>query len=606
MQAVKAQHQQHQHSPPDSDPSEAAAGCPGPTLSPAALLQYLPLPDEVSDDFMAEVSTAILQGMQQQPCVLTASGRLSTAQHTLLTAGGQQLISNEWLQQGLPGLEYVHDELLAGAEATTQRATQVLLELGSRRFSASLLLSWLAAEGSSRLLEGLGPEERAAWLQLLYSCCMKLRAQPDAALMHLAADSSSSQALRSANIVQLHGSQELVSVQQLADSAKHLYLWDDRLGSEAELQLFVASSSAASADGAVGGGAEADSNTAGSCSSLCFVDLSTLGADGAAMLRTFLGVSCVPLSVLVKHILQQQAQGGLSDTQQDQLLLFLMRNAQHLSAADLLVLRDGLLLRCAEGAGSGSSYAPAKQLFLPLEASLLPVTQETLEDPALQQDLATAGVAFVSSHYEALGEPSQLTDSRDVWQLLKCFGLQQLMLLSAVQHLLKLHSTCSSSAASHISLADHKRHLSFLAQSKSCPACLQHIQQQLLLYHVQQDTAVEVPATRPAALFWPMPATAGADTLTDQLRVLCGVSLVHPWYVDQSGPVQELVREVTKTLSLPEVSHLWPVLAALPENHCTKVLGFSMAWRPCFGGDQSSCVRTASILLWEPYSATQW
>lgn len=580
MQAVKAQHQ-HQHSPPDSNPSEAAAGCPGPTLSLAALLQYLPLPDEVSDDFMSEVSTAILQGMQQQPCVLTASGQLSTAQHTLLPdsllmAGGQQLISKEWLQQGLPGLEYVHDELLAGPEATARRATHVLLQLGSRRFSASLLLSWLTAERTSRLLKGLGPEERAAWLQLLYSCCMKLRLQPDATLMHLAYGSSSRQALRSAHIVQLHGSRELVSVQQLAESSKQLYLWDDRLGSEAELQLFVASSPAASADAAVGGGAEAGSNTAGSCSSssLCFVDLSTLGADGAAMLRTFLGVSWVPLSVLVKHILQQQAQGGLSDTQQDQLLLFLMRNAQHVDAADLLLLRDGLMLRCAEAAGSGGTYAPAKQLYLPLEVSSLPVTHETVADPALQRDLATAGVAFVSSHYEALGEPSQLTDSQAVWQLLKRFGLQQLNLPSAVQHLLKLYNTCSSSSsseASHVTLADHKRHLSFLAQSKSCRVCLQHIQQQLLLYHVQQDAAVEVPAARPAALFWPMPSTAGADALTDQLRVLCGVSLVHPWYAEQSGPVQELVREVTKALSLPEVSHpqyplLGPGVGSIWEN----------------------------------------
>lgn len=562
MQAVKAH---HQHSQSKGHLSAAADKCPEAALSPAALLQYLPLPGDVLDDFMAEVSTAILQGLQQQACVLTASGLLSTAQHTvlpdsLLKVDGQQLISKDWLQAGLPGVEYVHADLLAGQEDTAQRTSQVLLQLGSSRFSAALLLSWLIAEGTASLLESLGPEERADWLQLLYSCCMKLRAQPETSPMHLAADSSSNQALGSAPIVQLHGSRELVSLQQLADSSKKLYLWDDRFGSEAELQLFSSHSS----DTSVAAASGADQVTAGSSSDgeghssrqrgfLCFVDPSTLGADGAAMLGTFLDVRSVPLSMLVEHVLQQQADGGLSDTQQDQLVLFLLRNAPDMNTHDVQLLQDGLLLRSAGEADSDTaSYAPAKQLYLPLEFSSLPVTQATLSDLALQQDLAAAGVAFVSCHYEGMLQHSEQAGRQGVWQLLRSFGLQQLTLQSAVQRLLKLYRSDSSARTT---LADHKRHLGFLAQCASDTQCLQHTQQGLRLYEVRQNAAAQQPVWRPEQVFWPLSVTAGAEALTKQLRVLCDVRPVHPWYTEHCDPaIQDLVKDITPSLSLAEVS----------------------------------------------------
>jgi hypothetical protein len=593
MQAVTAHHQHSKSQGPSSGDEDDS---PVPTLSPIALLQYLPLPGDVPEDFMAEVSTAILQGLQQQACVLTASGQLSTAQHTVLPDGllevdGQQLISNDWLQAGLPGVEYVHAELLAGSDDTAQRTAQVLLQLDGSRFSAALLLSWLNAEGTASHLEGLGPEERAAWLQLLYSCCMKLRAQPEAAPMHLAADSSSSsEALMSAPIVQLHGSHELVSLQQLADSSKQLYLWDDRFGGKAELQLFSTHSSDTS-DAASGGcwttvGSTSDGEAAADSSRqqdrLCFVDPSSLGADGAAMLSTFLNVRHVPLSALVQHVLQQQAEGGLSGARQDQLLLFLLRNAQSMSTQDLQLLQDGLLLRCADTASEAdsdtASYAPAKQLYLPLKFSSLQVTQATLSDPALQQDMAAAGVAFVSRHYEGMLQHSEQAGRQGVWQLLKNFGLHQLTLQSAVKQLLKLYGSDKGNsddpdlfgpllrvlelsvlkvfgAGYNISLADHDRHLGFLAQCIGDTDCMQYIQRGLLLYELKQDTAAASPLGLPKALFWPMAKTPGAEALTGQLRALCDVELVHPWYVEECDPaIQKMVQDITKTLSLAEVS----------------------------------------------------
>lgn len=197
MQAVQTHQQQQQQT------AAAAGGCSSgqPALSPAALLQYLPLQEDVQDEFVGRVSTAILQGFSTHPCVLTASGALSMPADTLLpeplmvTAAGdgglqqqQQLISNEWLRQGLPGVQFVSDELLAGPEG--DRTAHVLLQLGSRRLTAALLLSWLCPEATAQLLRGLTPQARAAWLPGLYSVCMRLKAQPAGALMALPADAA--------------------------------------------------------------------------------------------------------------------------------------------------------------------------------------------------------------------------------------------------------------------------------------------------------------------------------------------------------------------------------------------------------------------------------
>jgi hypothetical protein len=569
MQAVRAHHQQ---------PSAATASS-QPALSSAALLQYLPLPGDVQDEFMGQVSTATMQGLSKQPCVLTASGTLSTPAGTLLpepllscsTACGQheeqqeqrpqqQLMSNEWLQQGLPGMQYVSDSLLSGPDAA--RTAQVLLQLGAKKFTSQLLLSWLTSPGAALLLQSLGPAERAAWLPLLYSCCMQLKAQPTGACMHLQADSTTQQTLKQAPILQLYGSGECVSLEQLADSGRHVYLWDSSLGDAIDLQLF--NQSAGSADGSCATPPSANSSpgrsSAGS-GSMCFLDPAALGPDGASFVSTFLGVHKVPLSLLVKHILQLQKGGQLTDAQQDQLLLVLMRNTALLSNQDLQLLRQGLLLCRAAADGTTTTsrvYVPAGRLYLPLHAtSTLPIQQDFLNDPALQQDLAAAGVAFVSSHYAGFSTALQRGSSRQaVWPLLRSFGVQELKLVPAVQHLLNLYSS-SSQALAPMMLPAHQRHLQFLSEAARDPVCLQHTKECLRLYTIRQDpmSTAASPVTPPGQLAWPMAATAGANAMTDQLSLLCDVQLVHPGYVLGVGhPGNALVKSLTTMLTPVEVS----------------------------------------------------
>jgi hypothetical protein len=344
MQAVQVYQQQQK---PVTAASSSSSSSRQPALSPAALLQYLPIQEDVQDGFVGRVSTAILQGFSTHPCVLTASGVLSMPADTLLpepllvtAAGGggpqQQLISNEWLRQSLHGAQFVLDQLLAGPEG--DRTAQVLLQLGSRRFTAKLLLSWLCSEGTAQLLQGLAPQARAAWLPALYSVCMRLKAQPAGARMTLAADAATQQQLSTAPILQLFGSSECVSLQQLVASGRKVHLWDSSMGDETDLQLLSSQASSAA-------------------SNLSFVDPSTLGPDGAAFMRLFLGVQQVPLSLLVQHILQLQSSSrNLSDAQQDQLLLFLLRNAGRLSAQDLQLLQGGLYLSTA---AAGSPHVAA-------------------------------------------------------------------------------------------------------------------------------------------------------------------------------------------------------------------------------------------------------
>lgn len=551
MQAVTASHQQqlqedNQPSTPDDEQQQQRSA--QAHLSPTALLQYLPLPGDVTDGFMASVSTAIMQQLQQQPCVLTASGQLSRASTTLRPdpllqqANGEPLISNDWLQQGLPGREFVHDDILA--QPDRDRTAQVLLQLGSRQFDCLLLLCWLSAAGTARVLQELQPTARAVWLSELYSCCMRLKAQPGSSHMHLAADSHTTKLLAAAPILQLHGSQQLVSLQQLAASGRRVYLWDSSLGNEADLQLF-----------SVAAASDSNSNSTG-LAALCFVDPSTLGPDGATMLSAFLGISLVPLSVLVQHILQQQLQevmdvSGLTDSTRDPLLVFLMRNNPRLSTQDLQALQQRLSLRCAAGhTGSSNMYRPAKLLHLPLRVSTLGVSPSTLSDPALQKDLSTAGVAFVCPAYEDLGKAGQLSSTQDVWQVLKSFGVQQLTLADAVQHLLKLYK---SGCFSIVRWERHIHHLRFLTECAKDSVCLQHICLGLHLYEQQQDTAVESPAWQASRLCWPVIGPEGHSPMTDQLRVLCGVRFVHPCYVVPGAPGYDLVRQIAQRLSSIQV-----------------------------------------------------
>lgn len=556
----------------NSHSSSSNADSPAPQLSPADLLQYLPLPSDVSDGFMRSVSDRILQELRETPCVLTASGRLSTASGTLLPeplllqADGRPLISNTWLQQGLPGLEYVHDSCFGGGggadadAAAGARTTQVLVQLGSKRFSRSLLLQWLASPGARQLLQGLSPDERTAWLQQLYSRLHSLQAQPHNSPMHLPTGNTSvQQSLRAAPIVQLYGSKQLVSVDELRDSNPQLFLWNFDLGRRNDLRLFSRGGAAAAAPGS------GDSSSSG----LCFVDPGSLGPDGATILRATLGVQVVPLQRLVATALQLQADGQLTDAQHDQLVLFLLRNAGSLGAADLRLLQDGLMLCQDEGAhisggsddgddGSGQEggarrkYTPAKQLYLPLASTqLADVPGEVLQDPSLQQDLSAAGAAFISPHYEALAAEVLEGGQRTVWQLLNSFGARWLTQLAAVKHLLKLYDSDSSDG---IRLSpDHERHLAFLSHCMRGQGCLQHIREGLWLYDSQQDPAQEAPENWPADLAWPLSGAPGADAINAQLQTLCNVCFVHPCYVRQGAPGHTLVKAITEPLSPKEV-----------------------------------------------------
>jgi hypothetical protein len=568
MQAVQTHQQQQQQSQQPLAPGDTSQ----PALSPAALLQYLPLPGDVSDSFMGQVSTAILQGLSTQPCVLTASGTLSSPADTLLldtllaTACGpeqqpQQLISNEWLQQGLPGVQFVSDTLLSGSEAA--RTLQVLQQLGCRKFSAKLLLSWLGTEGTAQLLGSLGREERTAWLPALYSCCMQLKAQPFETAVHLGPDLTALQTFKTAPILQLYGSSESVSLQQLAGSGRQVYLWDSTMGDEPDLVLISqaalcpaqdsAKACAATATGAPASSAgNSNRRSSSQQDTLCFVDPSTLGPDGTMFLCVFLGVNTVRLSVLPLRILKLQAAGMLSDSQQDQLLLFLLRNASMLSSQDLQLLKEGLQLRSADG--GSRQYLPAWRMRLPLHAtSISAVSEAALSDPSLQQDLTAAGVLFTSDHYAGLSAALQGTGRQGVWQLLRSFGVQELTLAGTVQQLLKLYSsTDMGNQPVQVSMSDHQRHLQFLSEAARDPASLRHIKQGLRLYHIRQDPAAAVPTSFLHELFWPMRSTAGANDITDQLSLVCGVQLVHPLYVLHQLP-GTFVKSLTTTLTPPEV-----------------------------------------------------
>jgi hypothetical protein len=171
-------------------------------------------------------------------------------------------------------------------------------------------------------------------------------------------------------------------------------------------------------------------------------------------------------------------------------------------------------------------------------------------------------VTFTSNHYEQMLQPSEQTGRQGVWQLLQSFGLQQLTLDLAVQHLLQLYKTDrKGTPRCTISLADHTRHLNFLAQCVSNAVCLQQMRSGLLLYSTQRTPAGEGPTSRPQDIHWPIEVTAGAEAMTEQLPALCGLRLVHPWYGEQGNQaVQQLVKSITQALTLAEVSKHMPDL----------------------------------------------
>lgn len=558
VRAVQAHQQQQQRQQQlDNEQHSHSAGATGPCLSPAALLQYVPLPGEVQDSFLGQVSAAIMDGMRQQTCVLTASGQLSTANKTLLPSpllvradGSTPLIPPEWLVAGLPEVQFVHPNLLVGSQQQQQRAMAVLQELGSKNISTQLLLQWLADPGTAQVLQQLPWQQRSSWLRDLYSCLNALTAQPAGSIMHLGPHAGHSiiaqqqwrqqrQQLSWAPILQLHGVQRLESFSGAAVALRKVYLWDTAFGGDDELQLFCSGQ-------------------------LCFIDRATLTPAGAAVLRQLLGLEYATMSVLVEALLQQQAEAAHSGMFQlkvhHQQLLFLLRNSHRLSPADCKQLQQRLLLQRAEGSCGiwGSPVAvlvPAEKLYLPLQqSSSLQLPHELLSNSVLRTDLAAAGVQFVSSGYQDLTQ--QLEGRQHVWQLLQRCGVRQLSRPEPAEALLRLYS--DSRLSSSIRQQQHMLHLRCLCLCAS-EGHKQDVANTLLLYDDQQNPAKAAPAWHPNQplynLYWHTPDDELPAALDTMLRCMRSMVLLHPCYLAAGGSCAEMVKELCGQLTPDVVSN---------------------------------------------------
>ena len=290
--AHNPQQQQQQKEPPQQQQQVS------PRMRCEALLQYLPLPGEMQNPFLAKASTDIVSSLKHAACILSASGVLCLPHQLLLPSpllvrpNGQLLIPNKWLQKGLPGREYVHLGLLTAADGGhgNQRALDVLLQLGSSMFDAKVLVAWLNAEATRQLLQDLPVEERASWLQDLYSCMVRMNGSSSSSIIY-------SRDVAAAPIIQLDGSRRLVSYQEVqgGEGEGKLFMWDPQYGGENERAIFSSSS--------IGSG-------------LLFVDPGTLDSTGMGVIRQYFGIEEVPLDLLVSTILEWQDREQYFGTQQ--------------------------------------------------------------------------------------------------------------------------------------------------------------------------------------------------------------------------------------------------------------------------------------------------
>jgi hypothetical protein len=525
QQATWALHAHHSSNTQQHNSSSSSETAAQPRLSSAALLQYLPLPGEVANPFLAETAAAMLRLLQEQPCVLAESGQLSKASDTVLpsslllkAADGQQLISNEWLQQGLQGTQFVHPELLAGStSSSSSRAEQVLLQLGSEQFSAPLLVRWLTAPSTRQLLEALPLDQRDSWLKDLYSCLSRLRLQPAGCPMSLTDDSYLARQLAAAPILQLHGSRQLVSCNSLQERP---YMWQTAFGGEAELCLF----------------------SSGGSGGLNFVHSSTLSYETRMMLHGLLQLPFTPMPVLLDELLRQQQQQQQKSLQEqevqeavndhnDRMLLFLLANVKHLRSNELQQLRQRLLLcSCRRGA-----YVMVHNLHLPLSGESSSSTAVPVE---LQPDLVQAGMNFLHSSYQQLAAAAAADSAGDLWQLLRNLGVHELTTDAAALKLLQLYASDRSRRA--IRLQQHLRHISFLASAEGLllKTCNGLRNGQLRLYSSDQHVCQEGPEAQPNALHWPPSGIAAGEVaaaITQQLQHGCGLLFVHSCYRSSAG-----------------------------------------------------------------------
>jgi hypothetical protein len=558
-------------------------GSDGPCLRPAALLQFLPLPGEVQDGFMGHVSTAIMDSMRQQACVLTASGQLALPAATLLpapllqTTSGTPLVSNEWLAAGLPGHQFACASLLAGSQEQQVRAEAVLLELGSRRFTTRLLLQWLVAPGTAQLLRGLQVQQRTGWLRDLFRCFGT----------QLTTDKQHPQwqwqqeMLLQAPILQLQGSRALCSKQEL--SGRGVYAWDARLGQDEALQLFCPDTPAADTQHSGDGSGSSSSSGSGGgdggvASALCIIDRATLPPCGKLLLQELLDVPLVPLSVLVHQQLQGQAlarshmEPGGQLVLHHQQLLFLLRVAHQVSPSDMDAVRSALLLlEHADAAPSSSSStnssspeaaAPpaarlASQLFLPLQhTSTLPwLPPALLHDGSLASNLARhGGVQWVSDGYaDQVGAHLQGSPG-SLWGLLQHCGVQQMGGEQLALSLLSQYHTAAGRAS--IRQAQHVLHLEAM---QPCAMPVQHIREGIWLYGAEADPEAQPPSLAVLSLFgcqlyWQPPGSElPQHSFCAALRRRMFMELLHPCYMRAGIGCTQLVEQLAEELTPDQV-----------------------------------------------------
>lgn len=373
------------------------------TLSCPALLQFLPLSGEVQGDFFTQAANSIMQRIQQEACIQTASGQYSKPASTLLPEpllqlqDGQPLFINSWLQAGSPGLEYISPGVLDSSGGNSdssgggiERVQAALQQLGCRSFSADLLVQLLTAGQVKVQLEGLPGDELHSWLRGLYTCLEGLTGLPKSHPMGMANAEEWSSSLGEAPVLPLYGQQALTSYRG-ASSAGRLFLWDPNWGGEKELSLFGrSSSSGADSDGGGGGG---NSHTD---RPLQFVDPAVQTPQLAVVLGHFFGTRTVPLSVLVEDLLQQQEICSLTLNKRKQLLLFLVHNQQQVLQLDDVqdTLRKRLQLQTSAMEADEVQFALGPDLWYPLGSGAVPAV--------LQRDLMQAGVEFLHPWFEQL------------------------------------------------------------------------------------------------------------------------------------------------------------------------------------------------------------
>lgn len=538
---------------------QSAEALTGPSISSKMLLQYLPLPGEVQDQFLGRAAAQMLQLLQHQPCVLTESGQLMAPSRALLPskvlqrADGRPLIPNEWLVKGLPDLEYVAAELINPSTSTStsesdgrtsqKRAKQVLLQLGCRQFTPDVLVSWLQADGTKQLLRQLPILERTSWLKSLYDCLAKLLELPADDRMSMANAECWGPRIAAAPILQLLGSQQMVS---RTSAGQQVYLWDQTLGGVEDMKLFISTST-----------------------SLQFVNPETVSTWGAAALQQLLGLQVAQADTLVEQMLQLQETWSFSNELHLRQLLFFFSNRSRLrragsssSSCAEQQLQKRLSLRVAAEDHAGANDR-GTTFYNKVNSMYIPLTVGTNNIPAdLSADLAAAGVKFAHQQYVTSSQRSDLADASayasELWAWFKRLGMKQLTPADAVLSLLSLYD--NEARRSTITAKQHLQHIRFMSTVCSTGSeglgTAEHarlqakLQSSLYLYELKQDAENSSPTALGKQLYWSLGRSCSSVSLgisiEQQLRE-AGVHFVHTCYYEglgnAAGPVYHLLMQ---------------------------------------------------------------